>query len=268
MNAIPCASPKPPAEVLRGKTGGGFCAAERRLPRRTHGKRRVKAARGNCQDEGRVPRRLYGTLSAVGSEGQRPATIPAWGNAPGSEGKEPRAESPIHARMCRRWDGLSALCFFNVGDPGRCPGLVCCRAFGPQHRAFSKCMTGPNPAADRRPARAHQRRRRFLPPFRGRRRTGRWKSGVDVHRRWSRKTPQLAVGAWPRQVFIAGEEDAAQRQSAVDQRRVVEFRGAVFLRGEHLHAAPPKPAGDRRGDVDIHVERKAHRAARIARSRT
>ena len=48
MNSIPCASPKPPAEVLRGKTCCGFCAAERRLPRRTQGKRRVKAARRIC----------------------------------------------------------------------------------------------------------------------------------------------------------------------------------------------------------------------------
>ena len=81
------------------------------------------------------------TLKAKWTEGQRPASIPAWGNAPGSEGKGPRAESAIHARRRQRWDGLSALGFFNVSGPGRCPGLVCCRAFGPQHRTLAKCMT-------------------------------------------------------------------------------------------------------------------------------
>ncbi len=39
-----------------------------------------------------------------------------------------------------RGDGLSALCFFNVSNPGRCPGLVCGRAFGPMHRPLALCI--------------------------------------------------------------------------------------------------------------------------------
>ena len=52
-----------------------------------------------------------------------------------------------------RWDGLSALWFFNVSNPGRCPGLVCGRAFGPGHRplalgiaALSKTPSAPHAA--------------------------------------------------------------------------------------------------------------------------
>jgi hypothetical protein len=79
---------------------------------------------------------------------------PRWGCfdlLPGSQGssflatlgQRPRKDEEKARSMhgySERWDGLSALCFFNVSNPVRCPGLVCGRAFGPMHRPLALCI--------------------------------------------------------------------------------------------------------------------------------
>ena len=117
-----------PRHAWRGRRGRrGRASTPRRFSTRCLTWRRMISMRASCMRDG-----AWTTRSSRHEQGQRPASIPAWGSAPRRVMKKERG---LKARsMCgcaTGWRGLSALCIFKVSDPRRCLGLVWRRVVGP-----------------------------------------------------------------------------------------------------------------------------------------
>ena len=70
----------------------------------------------------------------------------------------------------------------------------------------------------------------------------------------------LAMRGFSQQIFILGEKRAPDLACSVEQVGIGKLDRAVKLRGEHVHVPQHESASNRCRNMDIHVERDAHRS--------
>ena len=73
-----------------------------------------------------------------------------------------------------------------------------------------------------------------------------------------RQSASLAPNSFGEEIRISREDDASETTCPVEKLGVEKTSGAVFLRRQDVMASPPQRSGDRRRDMDIHVDSEAH----------